>query len=106
MTQKSTQPPIKNEAGNGLHNDRGTVAMARTSVVDSATSQFFINLKDNPFLNQRDKTARGFGYAVFGKVIEGMDIVDKIARVKTTAKGMYRDVPAETVTIKSVELVK
>ena len=79
MTEKPTGPPIKNEAGNGLKNDRGTLAMARTSVVDSATSQFFISVADNALLNHQDETARGFGYAVFGKVIQGMDVADKIA---------------------------
>jgi cyclophilin family peptidyl-prolyl cis-trans isomerase len=85
MTQKPTKPPIKNEAGNGLKNDNGTLAMARTGVVDSATSQFFINTADNDFLNHRGKTPDAFGYAVFGKVIEGMDVVKKIETTKTGA---------------------
>lgn len=95
--QKPTKPPIKNEAANGLKNTRGTIAMARTGVVDSATSQFFINHVDNGAL---DHKVRDFGYAVFGKVISGMDVVDKIANVKTGPG----DVPAETVTIKAVRL--
>lgn len=103
MNQKSTKDPIKNEADNGVTNDRGTVAMARTSVVDSATSQFFINLADNDFLNNG---ARDFGYAVFGKVVEGMDVVDKIAGVKTGTSGPFRDVPEETVTITSAKIVE
>jgi cyclophilin family peptidyl-prolyl cis-trans isomerase len=99
MVQKKTGDPIKNEAGNGLKNLRGTIAMARTSVVNSATSQFFINVVDNAFLDHKDETDRGFGYCVFGKVTEGMDVVDKIRNVKTATKGMYQDVPAEPVTI-------
>ncbi|NIP29752.1 MAG: peptidylprolyl isomerase A [Candidatus Dadabacteria bacterium] len=102
MSQKTTKDPIKNEADNGLSNDRGTIAMARTSVVDSATSQFFINLNDNSFLNHG---ARDFGYAVFGKVIEGMDVVEKIGTVKTGSVGPYRDVPTEAVVIKSITKV-
>ncbi len=98
MKQKPTKPPIKNEADNGLKNDRGTIAMARTAVVDSATSQFFINHRDNSFLNHG---ARDFGYAVFGKVIEGMEVVDAIAAVKTKPG----DVPVETVSILSVKTV-
>ena len=98
MKQKPTKPPIKNEADNGLKNERGTIAMARTAVVDSATSQFFINHKDNAFL---DNGARDFGYAVFGKVVDGMEVVDKIAAVRTKAG----DVPVETVTIVSVKKV-
>jgi len=98
MVQKATLPPIKNEAENGLKNDRGTIAMARTGVVDSATSQFFINVKDNNFLNHG---YRDFGYAVFGKVTKGMDVVDSIA---TTATGM-RDVPVEAIIINDVVIV-
>lgn len=97
MQRKSTLAEIKNEAKNGLKNDRGTLAMARTNVVDSATSQFFINHKDNDFLNN---SARGFGYAVFGKVTSGMDVVDAIARVQTKT----RDVPVNPVMIKSIKL--
>ena len=96
MSQKPTQPPIKNEAQNGLKNLRGTLAMARTNVVDSATSQFFINLKDNDFLNN---SGRDFGYAVFGRVSSGMDVVDKIAAVKTANKGMHQNVPVDAVKI-------
>ena len=100
MNQKTTRAPIKNEAKNGLKNDRGTLAMARTAVVDSATSQFFINVANNDFLNNG---ARDFGYAVFAKVTAGMDVVDKIAAVKTTNKGGMGDVPATAVMIKSVK---
>ncbi len=99
MRQKATHAPIKNEAGNGLKNLRGTLAMARTGVVDSATAQFFINVADNDFLNHRDDSPRGFGYAVFGKVIEGMDVVDKIVAVPTGSVGGHGDVPTEPVTI-------
>lgn len=102
MEQKPTQAPIPNEAANGLKNDRGTIAMARTSDVNSATAQFFINLVDNGFLNYRDNTPSGFGYCVFGKVIKGMDIVDKIGAVKTGVRGQFRDVPVESVIIKSI----
>jgi cyclophilin family peptidyl-prolyl cis-trans isomerase len=103
MQRKATQPAIANEAANGLKNDKGTVAMARTNDPDSATSQFFINHKDNEFLNC---TGPGNpGYAVFGKVVQGMDVVDKIAAVKTTRTGPYSDVPAEPVVIKSAKLV-
>ncbi len=105
MHQKPTQPPIKNEAGNGLKNSRGTLAMARTADINSATCQFFINLKDNSFLDHKDE-AEGFGYCVFGKVLAGMDIVDAIAEVPTMTKGMYRDVPRETVAIVSVRRVE
>ena len=97
MRKKETRAEIKNEAKNGLKNDRGTLAMARTSVVDSASSQFFINHKDNDFLNHG---GRDYGYAVFGKVTKGMDVVDAIARVRTKA----RDVPINPVLIKSVRL--
>lgn len=96
------QSPIKNEAGNGLKNDLGTVAMARTGVVDSATSQFFINVGDNSFLNHTAPTPQGFGYAVFGKVTDGMATVDAIRQVKTGSKGMHQDVPTEAVTILKV----
>jgi peptidyl-prolyl cis-trans isomerase A (cyclophilin A) len=96
MSQKPTKAPIKNEADNGLKNVRGTVAMARTQVVDSATSQFFINLKDNDFLNHG---GRDFGYAVVGKVTSGMDVVDRIAAVRTGNRGMHQDVPVEPVKI-------
>ena len=99
FNQKKTNPPIKNEAANQLPNVRGSVAYARTQVVDSATSQFFINLVDNDFLNFRAPTPQYFGYCVFGKVTEGMDVVDKIAQVKTTSHGFHQDVPAEPVVI-------
>ena len=105
LKQKPTNAPIKNEAGNGLKNTRGTLAMARTGVVDSATAQFFINVVDNGFLNQSDTSQQGFGYAVFGKVIEGMDVVDKIAATKTVRRG-FPDVPENPITIKSVTVVK
>ncbi|MCI5106703.1 MAG: peptidylprolyl isomerase [Pseudomonadales bacterium] len=102
MVQQSTYEPIKNEATNGEANDRGTLAMARTNVVDSATSQFFINLEDNAFLNHTAETPRGYGYAVFGEVIEGMDVVDAIASVATGNVRGYGDVPNEPVIINSV----
>jgi peptidyl-prolyl cis-trans isomerase B (cyclophilin B) len=104
MQQKETKSAIKNEAGNGLKNDVGTLAMARTSVPDSATSQFFINVKDNDFLNKAS-SQDGVGYAVFGKVTEGMDVVRQIERVQTTRKGMHSDVPADAVVIKSMTVV-
>jgi cyclophilin family peptidyl-prolyl cis-trans isomerase len=103
MARKVTNDPIMNEATNGLKNNRGTIAMARTGRVDSATSQFFINVVDNSFLDHKSKTARGYGYAVFGKVIEGMDVVDKIAMLKTGRKNGMSDVPIQTVMIESVE---
>jgi cyclophilin family peptidyl-prolyl cis-trans isomerase len=106
MQQKPTKAQIKNEAGNGLGNKRGTLAMARTMVVDSASSQFFINVVDNDFLDYRDNSPQGFGYAVFGKVIEGMEVVDKIKGVKTGYKTGFQDVPVETVEIKSIKRVK
>lgn len=98
MGAKQTKAPIENEADNGLQNDRGTVAMARTAAKDSATAQFFINLKDNDFLNHG---VRDFGYAVFARVVEGMDVVDKIAAVPTASKGMHQNVPVEPVLIES-----
>ncbi|WP_084310152.1 peptidylprolyl isomerase PpiA [Pseudomonas jinjuensis] len=100
MQEKDTQAPIKNEADNGLLNERGTLAMARTSQVDSATSQFFINLTDNRFL---DHGARDFGYAVFGKVVRGMGVVDQIAKVPTGNRGMYQDVPNDPIVILSAK---
>ena len=99
LADKPTRDPIKNEADNGVSNARGTLAMARTMVVDSATSQFFINLKDNGFL---DHGTRDFGYAVFGKVSDGMDVVDKIAAVRTGNRAGHQDVPVEAVTIQQV----
>lgn len=100
LVKKRGNPPIKNEADNGLKNDRGTIAMARISEVNSATSQFFISVKDNPGLNFKDKTRKGYGYAVFGKVTDGMDVVDAIRQVRTVSKGGYHDVPATPVVIK------
>ena len=102
MNQKTTREPIRNEAMNGLKNLRGTIAMARTMVVDSATSQFFINLVDNSFLDFQNPTPQGFGYAVFGKVTDGMDVVDQIARVKTGFAGPHQNVPDEAIVIKKV----
>lgn len=104
LEPKPGREPIKNEAGNGLKNDRGTVAMARTGVVDSATSQFFINLVNNGFLNHRDDTPGGYGYAVFGKVTSGMEVADKIAATKTGNKKFFQNVPLEPVVIKSVTI--
>lgn len=95
----SKRDPIKNEANNGLKNDRGTLAMARTGDPHSATSQFFINHNDNAFLNHTSETTQGWGYAVFGKVTDGMDVVDNIAKVETGNKGSHQDVPVETITI-------
>jgi len=106
MRQKETLPPIKNEAGNGLKNEKGTLAMARTSVVDSATSQFFINLVDNGFLDHTNDTPSGFGYAVFGKVVEGMSVVEDIGKVKTGDFKGFQDVPAEHVVIEKVTVVE
>jgi len=106
MQKKETRAPIKNEATNGLRNDRGTVAMARTGVVDSATAQFFINVVDNGFLNHRSTNSREYGYAVFGKVISGMDVVDKIRNVPTGRAGPFpRDVPQEMVVITRATVV-
>lgn len=104
MQQKTTDAPIKNEADNGFKNQRGTIAMARTSDPNSATSQFFINLKDNDFLDFKEKSAQGYGYAVFGRVTQGMDVVDKIAKVSTGSVGFYRDVPKADVIIQSVSV--
>lgn len=103
MNQKPTNQPIKNEAENGLKNERGTLAMARTQVVDSATSQFFINTVDNSFL---DNGVKDYGYAVFGRVVDGMDVVDEISAVETGSKGMMGDVPREDVVIESVKIVE
>ena len=100
MEQKPTRPPVQNEADNGLKNARGTVAMARTSDPHSASSQFFVNLVDNTFLNYKSKDAQGWGYTVFGKVVEGMDVVDAIAKIKTGPRGPFgSDVPNEGVQI-------
>ena len=106
MNQKTTHDPIKNEANNGLSNVTGSIAMARTGDPHSATAQFFINVKDNDFLNFSSETPQGWGYAVFGKVTEGMDVVNKIKDVPTTTKGPYQDVPAETVIIEKVTVVE
>ena len=103
MKQKDTKAQIKNEATNGLKNDTYTLAMARTNVVDSATSQFFINVADNAFLNHRSPDPMGYGYAVFGKVISGTDTVDKIKVVPTSSKGMHENVPVKPVVMKSVK---
>jgi peptidyl-prolyl cis-trans isomerase B (cyclophilin B) len=105
MTQKPTDAPIANEANNGLKNAKYTLAMARTSVPHSATAQFFINTKDNGFLDHTAESAQGWGYAVFGRVVGGTEIVDAIERVRTGRKGMHDDVPMEDVVIKSVALV-
>ncbi len=105
MNQKPTRPPIKNEANNGLSNEKGTIAMARTSDPHSATAQFFINLKDNDFLDNASDTPQGWGYAVFGKVTDGYEVVEKIAKVPTGTAGMHRDIPTETVKIERVEIV-
>jgi peptidyl-prolyl cis-trans isomerase A (cyclophilin A) len=106
LVQKQTKASIKNEATNGLKNMRGTIAMARTQIVDSATSQFFINVVDNGALDHRDQSIPGFGYAVFGKVVAGMEVADAIAGVKTGIQKGFRDVPLTPVVIKSVRLVK
>ncbi|HBF39515.1 MAG TPA: hypothetical protein DDW50_19625 [Firmicutes bacterium] len=105
MKHKENYPPIINEAGNGLANSRGTVAMARTQVVDSATSEFFINLVDNSYLNHQNDTVTGFGYCVFGKVIEGIEIVDKIAAEPTDSFEYFQDVPVRDIKIISVRKV-
>jgi cyclophilin family peptidyl-prolyl cis-trans isomerase len=102
--REGQRPPIKNESSNGLKNEVGTLAMARTSAPDSATSQFFINVKDNGFLN-RESAQDKVGYAVFGKIVEGMDVVKKIEQVKTTTKGPHQNVPVDAVTIKSVKVL-
>jgi cyclophilin family peptidyl-prolyl cis-trans isomerase len=107
MKKKATDAPIRNEADNGLKNDRGTIAMARTSDPSSATAQFFINHKDNAFLNHKSKNPRGWGYAVFGKVTDGMDVVDAIATAPTGAGGPFpKDVPQEMVIIEQITRVK
>jgi len=106
LKKKPTQAPIKNEAANGLKNDIGTLAMARTGVVDSATAQFFINTKDNAFLNHKDTTQRGYGYAVFGKVIGGMNVVKSIEDVKTARTGVSEGQPVENVIIESITVKK
>ncbi|WP_294612069.1 peptidylprolyl isomerase B [uncultured Gilliamella sp.] len=102
MKQKKTKAPIQNEADNGLKNNRGTLAMARTADPHSATAQFFINVVDNDYLNYRSADMNGYGYCVFAEVVEGLDVVDKIKEVKTGRKGMHSDVPVEDVVITSV----
>ena len=102
MEEKATHAPIKNEADNGLANERGTIAMARTNDPDSATAQFFINVANNDFLNHKNETPSGYGYAVFGKVIQGQDVVDRIKSVSTGSYGPYQDVPKTPVIIKSI----
>ncbi|HEX2229957.1 MAG TPA: peptidylprolyl isomerase [Candidatus Binatia bacterium] len=104
MAEKKTRAPIKNEAANGLQNKTGSIAMARTNAVDSATCQFFINVKDNDFLNHRSDSPSEFGYAVFGRVIEGMDIVRQIEKVKTGSRGPHDDVPVEAVVITAAKV--
>jgi cyclophilin family peptidyl-prolyl cis-trans isomerase len=104
MNEKTTRPPIKNEAANGLSNTRGTIAMARTQVIDSATAQFFINVADNNFLDHRDNSMQGFGYCVFGKVLEGMEVADKIVAVPTKTAGFYENVPVDDVLIVKAKL--
>ncbi|MBQ9273651.1 MAG: peptidyl-prolyl cis-trans isomerase [Succinivibrio sp.] len=104
MSQKKTNAPIKNEAANGLKNARGTIAMARTNDPHSATAQFFINTVNNDFLNFRNETVQGYGYCVFGKVTEGMEVVDKISAAKTSSHGMHDDVPVEAIVIKKATL--
>ena len=106
FNQKAVHAPIKNEADNGLKNTRGTLAMARTNDPNSATAQFFINLKDNTFLNHTGKNASGWGYAVFGEVIEGMDVVDAMAKQPTGNRGGHQDVPKTDIIIEKAEVVK
>ena len=106
MNQKPTREPIRNEAMNGLKNLRGTIVMARTMVVDSATSQFFINLVDNDFLDFQAPTAQGFGYAVFGRVTDGLEVVDRIAKVRTGFAGPHQNVPEEPIVIKRVAVAE
>ena len=106
MTQKKAKAPIKNEAGNGLKNLNGTLAMARTGDPNSATAQFFINTKDNPFLDHKNDTPQGMGYAVFGKVVDGADVVKKIEQVQTTTRSPYENVPVTPVIIESIRIVQ
>jgi peptidyl-prolyl cis-trans isomerase B (cyclophilin B) len=106
MREKAANAPIKNEADNGLSNERGTIAMARTMEPHSASAQFFINVKDNTFLDHRSPTPDGWGYAVFGRVVEGMDVVDKIKGVTTGNAGYHQDVPVEDVIIESAEVTE
>ncbi len=106
MKQKPTQAPIENEANNGLKNVRGSVAMARTNDPHSASAQFFINVADNDFLNHSSPTPQGWGYAVFGKVVDGLDVVEKIKSVKTGSKGFHQDVPVDDVVIEKAVVVE
>jgi peptidyl-prolyl cis-trans isomerase B (cyclophilin B) len=106
MKEKSPNAPIKNEADNGLSNERGTIAMARTMEPHSASAQFFINVKDNAFLNHRSPSPDGWGYAVFGRVVDGMDVVDKIKEVETGSAGFHQDVPVEDVILEKAEIVE
>ena len=106
FNQKAVHAPIKNEANNGMANSRGTIAMARTNDPNSATAQFFINYKDNSFLNHTSPTASGWGYAVFGEVIEGMDVVDAMAKQATGNRGGHQDVPKTDIVIEKAEVVK
>jgi peptidyl-prolyl cis-trans isomerase B (cyclophilin B) len=105
MKEKQTRAPIKNEADNGLKNERGTIAMARTNDPHSATAQFFINVSDNAFLNHQSPTIDGWGYCVFGKVVNGMDVVDEIKGVTTTSSGFHQDVPTEDIIIEKAEVI-
>lgn len=105
MKQKPTREPVQNEANNGLKNDMYTVAMARTSAPHSASAQFFINVANNDFLNHSAPTPQGWGYCVFGQVVDGTDVVDKIRKVKTGSRGMHQDVPVEDVIIEKAEIV-
>ncbi|WP_321841624.1 peptidylprolyl isomerase [Paraburkholderia bannensis] len=106
MKQKPTQAPIENEANNGLKNVRGSIAMARTNDPHSASAQFFINVADNDFLNHSSPTPQGWGYAVFGKVVDGLDVVEKIKSVKTGSKGFHQDVPVDDVVIEKAVVVE
>ena len=106
MKKKDTRPPIQNEADNGVRNERGTIAMARTQDPHSATAQFFINTKDNDFLNHKGKSPQGWGYAAFGRVVEGMGVVDAISNSKTVTRSRYRDVPDEAIVITRAQRAK
>ncbi len=106
MQEKQTREPIKNEADNGLSNERGTIAMARTMEPHSASAQFFINVSNNTFLDHRSQTPDGWGYTVFGKVVDGMDVVDKIKAVETGNAGYHQDVPVEDIIIESAEVIE
>ena len=105
MNEKATNAPVENEADNGLKNDKGTIAMARTQDPHSATSQFFINVKDNDFLNHSGKNMQGWGYTVFGKVTKGMDVVNKIGKVKTSNQAYHQNIPVKAVVINKVSII-